>query len=88
MNDAVSLPSVARLRWQCRRGMLELDLALSAYLENCYAELDDAGKRAFIDFLALDDPTLNAWLLGNAAPIDLETANLVVAVRAAAQAAA
>jgi len=29
MNDA-------RLRWQCRRGMRELDLLLTDYLENDY----------------------------------------------------
>jgi len=27
-----------RLRWQCRRGMLELDLMLETFVEKCYAD--------------------------------------------------
>ncbi|MCB1734175.1 MAG: succinate dehydrogenase assembly factor 2 [Gammaproteobacteria bacterium] len=65
--------------------MLELDLALGAYLETRYAGLDETGKRAFIELLALDDPTLNAWLLGNSTPADRDTASLMGAVRAAAR---
>ena len=35
-----------RLRWHCRRGMLELDLVLSAFLERHLERLDPAGIEA------------------------------------------
>ncbi|MCH6566140.1 MAG: succinate dehydrogenase assembly factor 2, partial [Proteobacteria bacterium] len=34
----------SRLRWLCRRGMKELDLAMSGYLENHYAKATEAEK--------------------------------------------
>ncbi|MDJ0806588.1 MAG: succinate dehydrogenase assembly factor 2, partial [Gammaproteobacteria bacterium] len=37
MNDDAELN---RLRWQCRRGMLELDLLLLGFLETRYPRLD------------------------------------------------
>ena len=80
MNDAVSLPSVARLRWQCRRGMLELDLVLGAYLDTRYAQAPEAEKRRFVALLAVDDPTLNAWFFGRETPADPGVRALVVTV--------
>lgn len=84
MSGADALPSVERLRWQCRRGMLELDLVLEAYLDRRYAALDDDGKRRFIRFLDVDDPTLNAWLFGSEVPAEAGFSALVVAIREAA----
>ncbi|MFZ5530062.1 MAG: succinate dehydrogenase assembly factor 2, partial [Pseudomonadota bacterium] len=36
-----------RLHWQCRRGMLELDIMLGEFLEARFEELDATEKRAF-----------------------------------------
>lgn len=53
-----------KLRWRCvRRGWLELDLLLSRFLENGYAELDEAEAQAFAELADLDDPDL--WDLLN-----------------------
>ncbi|MCP5142364.1 MAG: succinate dehydrogenase assembly factor 2 [Gammaproteobacteria bacterium] len=82
MNEA--LPTRERLRWQCRRGMLELDLVLSAYLESRYSNLDDAGKQRFVDLLSVDDPTLNAWMFGNQSPVDAEMVAVIADVLSAA----
>ena len=58
------------LRWQCRRGMRELDVLLSDYLEQHYAAADEPQKAAFHTLLSLPDPELAAYLLGGAEPRD------------------
>ena len=54
-----------RLRWQCRRGMLELDYLLETYLDHAYPALSRADKALFEDILANHDPDLQSWLLGD-----------------------
>ena len=57
----------SRLRWQCRRGMRELDALLLGYLECCYPAADAGEKSAFRALLALPDSRLIDYLLlGNA----------------------
>ncbi len=53
-----------RLRWRCRRGMLELDLLLQGFLDNGYTELDEAQQNIFTHLLELPDQTLSEYLLG------------------------
>ena len=52
-----------RLRWQCRRGMLELDLLLLGFLESDYSGLDAELRRDFGRLLGYPDPRLQSWLL-------------------------
>lgn len=73
-----------RLRWQCRRGMLELDLLLLGFLDHGYDALPPAGRRAFETLLAAPDPLLYEYLLGGTVPIDKDVADVVRQVRAAA----
>ena len=49
------LPSMERLRWRCRRGLLELDLLFEAFLEKRYSELPDSDKQAFVRLLEYQD---------------------------------
>ena len=70
-----------RLKWQCRRGMRELDVLLSGYLETSYPASDDMSKQAFRRLLELSDPELNAFLLGGTQPADTEIAHAVSLVR-------
>jgi len=51
------------LRWQCRRGMRELDELLSAYVDRGYPSASDAEKASFRELLALPDPELARYLL-------------------------
>ncbi len=53
-----------RLRWQCRRGMLELDLVLNRFLERGLPDLDPAGLDAFRKLLALPDTVLLDVVMG------------------------
>jgi antitoxin CptB len=73
--------SERRLKWQCRRGMRELDVLLSGYLEQSYPASDDASKRAFRRLLELSDPELNALLLGGTQSADTDIAHAVSLVR-------
>ena len=62
------MSEISRIRWQCRRGMRELDELLLAYFEDCYATASDADKAAFRAVLELADPELNAYLLQRQIP--------------------
>ena len=50
-----------RLRWRCRRGMLELDLVLGRFLQQNFANLT-ASQRTEFDAL-LDLPDQELWRL-------------------------
>ena len=77
------LPDAERLRWQCRRGMLELDLLLQAFLDHGYGQLDDAQKLLFIRVLDFEDQLLLDWLMGHVVPNDGEIRTLIDRIRAA-----
>lgn len=47
-----------RLRWRCRRGLLELDILLQRFLDQYYAQLDEAQLKAFETLLSLPDNEL------------------------------
>ncbi|MEM8816269.1 MAG: succinate dehydrogenase assembly factor 2 [Pseudomonadota bacterium] len=61
---------IARLRWQCRRGMRELDQLLTRYLESRYPCADEAEKADFERLLSLPDPELAGYFLGRQTPED------------------
>lgn len=56
-------PRSEELRWQCRRGMLELDFVLQRYLDNHFAAADKQEKIRFAALLTAQDPELQTWLL-------------------------
>lgn len=51
-----------RLQWQCRRGMLEIDLLLKRYLSNSYSNSDEIDRGLFESLLAENDQQLFLWL--------------------------
>ena len=53
-----------RIRWRCRRGMLELDLVLKAFLERHLDTLDDSELDAFNSMLMRPDPELLDLFMG------------------------
>lgn len=70
-----------RLRWQCRRGMRELDLLLLHFVEHRYAELEPPAAVAFARLLDSPDAVLLEWLLGRQIPSDKEVADVVRLIR-------
>lgn len=77
MSDA----ELARTRWRCRRGLLELDLLLLRFVERGYADLDPAQRAAFERLLTLADVELQGMLQGENKPTDPELAELVATIR-------
>lgn len=81
MNNNNELENISRLRWACRRGMLELDLILERFLSSKYAELSDNDKSLFIRLLEAPDPDLFAWLMGKESPDDKELQSIINTIR-------
>ncbi|MEM7565195.1 MAG: succinate dehydrogenase assembly factor 2 [Pseudomonadota bacterium] len=54
----------SRLRWLCRRGMKELDVVLSSYLEHAYDCASMTEQERFRQVLDMPDPDLYALVLG------------------------
>jgi antitoxin CptB len=61
------MSEIPKLRWRCRRGMKELDLVLTRYLECCYPTAPEAEREAFRQVLEMQDPEILAYLTGRAA---------------------
>ena len=61
---------IAKIRWDCRRGMLELDYILEQYLKYGLEQLAPDELQEFQQFLENQDPDLFAWFLGYDAPKD------------------
>ena len=72
------------LKWQCRRGMRELDVLLTAYFEKVYPASDEPQKSAFRRVLELPDPELMRYLLSGENPADPELADVVDCIRGSA----
>ena len=57
-----------RIRWACRRGMLELDLILEPFVENVYETLEEADQLRFEVLLESEDQSLFMWLMKRQSP--------------------
>ena len=72
---------LAKLRWDCRRGMRELDELLLRYLAEYYPSSSEAHKLAFRQLLDLQDPELLRYLLGKLVSEDEFVADVVARIR-------
>jgi succinate dehydrogenase flavin-adding protein (antitoxin of CptAB toxin-antitoxin module) len=61
--------------------MRELDILLTNYLDNDFAQATEEQKQAFRELLALPDPELIDYLLGGQSPQDRALANVVSQIR-------
>ena len=71
-----------RLRFQCRRGMLELDVILQPYFDKALTQLDETGWHEFIALLSEPDPDIYSWLMGYAQPENPAHGRAIAAIRA------
>lgn len=67
MSAEVNLTPVnkARLKWACRRGMLELDVLFMPFVDEAYDDLTAEQQTTFERLLTEQDPDLFAWFLGH-----------------------
>jgi len=70
-----------RLRWRCRRGLLELDVLLQDFLAARYADLSASERGAFERLLDTPDATLLDYLHGGENPADPELISIVRKIR-------
>jgi len=74
--------NINRLRWACRRGMLELDLILLPFLENRFGQLSAEQQQLFETLLRCEDQDLFSWFLHRVEPEDPELKIIVDIIRA------
>jgi len=55
---------LGRLRWRCRRGMKELDVLLTRYVDQRFAAAPAAEQQEFERLLGAQDPVIYAYCLG------------------------
>lgn len=58
------MKNLERVRWRSRRGLLELDIVLGRFIEQEYAQLDQAGRQAFEELLDMPDNPLWDMIAG------------------------
>ena len=72
-----------RIRWHCRRGMLELDLVLNAFVDGMLERLDAGQVDAFRALLEYPDQELLDLIMGRAEPGDAGVRGVLELVRCA-----
>jgi antitoxin CptB len=66
-----------RIRWQCRRGLLELDLVLAKFLDIHLKNLSPVQLTIFKRLLDYPDNDLWDFASGKRAPPDAESASII-----------
>ncbi|WP_281556095.1 succinate dehydrogenase assembly factor 2 [Thalassomonas sp. RHCl1] len=67
----------ARLKWACRRGMLELDVLFMPFVDEAYDQLSEQEQVIFERLLTCEDPELFAWFMGHESCEDPELNSMV-----------
>jgi antitoxin CptB len=58
----------SRIRWKCRRGLLELDIVLEVFCKTQLPQLTAEEKEQFFYFLDTPDQILADWIYANQLP--------------------
>ena len=69
--------SKARIRWACRRGMLELDVLFMPFVDEAFDSLSVQQQAVLQRLLEADDPDLFAWFMGHQECKDPELKQMV-----------
>jgi antitoxin CptB len=67
----------ARIKWACRRGMLELDVVIMPFYEECFDSLSESDQKDFVSLLECDDPDLFNWVMKHGRSNDEKLANMI-----------
>lgn len=70
-----------RLHWRCRRGMLELDILLNAFVENGYTRLSPEQATLFENILEYPDQVLYDLVLQKTRSADKKISELITLIR-------
>ncbi len=61
-----------RIKWHCRRGLLELDLVLERFVQRHLDSLDAGQTEVFKELLAYEDNDLLDMVMGRADPVNTQ----------------
>lgn len=61
--------------------MLELDLILNRFNEQCFDQMTETQLNSFEDLLNCSDPDIFSWLMGYSTPTNRELAEIVEFIR-------
>ena len=83
MNDDADAIELKRLRWQCRRGMREMDMLLERWLDRYFPSANSEQRRQFTQLLLTEDDLLWDWIMEKNLPDDPALLELLHQVRTA-----
>lgn len=72
---------LAKVRWRCRRGMLELDVMLQSFCDAAYSTLAAPKQQLFEELLEAEDQDLHRWLVGSEACSNPKWQDLILVIR-------
>tara|TARA_Y100000588_G_C13918827_1_gene780589 strand:- start:269 stop:514 length:246 start_codon:yes stop_codon:yes gene_type:complete len=78
----VSSDRIAKIKWNCRRGMLELDLLLERFLAYQFNDLTEHELLLLEELLKLQDPDLYHCLMFDEAIVDEKFSGIVSKIKA------
>lgn len=70
-------PLKKQYRWQCRRGLKEVEVVLNDYLERFFDDESAAHQALFARLLEEQDADLFEWFLRRSRPRDVELADYI-----------
>lgn len=59
------MSDLQHLKWRCRRGVKELDVVFTRYLEDQFPTASEEEQNTFRELLQIEDPTLFGMLVGS-----------------------
>ncbi len=77
------MSEISKLRWRCRRGMKELDVSMTAYLDKFYPDAIAEDQAAFLRLIDLEDPELINMIMGKIDAPDEQMNRVIQTIRRA-----
>tara|TARA_Y100000782_G_C10030677_1_gene200948 strand:+ start:153 stop:383 length:231 start_codon:yes stop_codon:yes gene_type:complete len=71
---------ISEVRWKCRKGIREVDILFSKYMEEVYRDLTPEQQKIFIEFIQQDTYEILDILINNKS-FDTKFANIVDALK-------
>ena len=60
----------SQLLWRCRRGVRELDILMTRFVEQFYDQMSEQEQAQFEKLLDVQDPTIMDWIFERETPPD------------------
>ena len=72
---------INRLKWHCRRGLLEVDISLTRFLDEQFEGLTDEEQLAFVELADMEDYDVWHLISGQAECTDPRISSIVAMLR-------